>query len=492
MKQNSLSSSKIYLPPQKSAGSYFDLWRQYRRQAILFGGILFVLSCAVTFKWLSIYKADALLVMDKKGSQNEWELLVDDVKSADYESQIRSRVVLEPVLKKFHLIDLPSSQRSSSFLRKMWANVYEFVAGSQSEDQKLAAAIDDFQEKISIQRPRQSNILDITVKDKDPNRAAAYANAIAQSFVTYKRDEAIDRTKQFIQGIEQELETVQASVNTAIRERNEFILENGWDDYFTELKHSGAKVANLKDSIRSLEVYQASVISDNRKSGKELSKPPVMPGQTGRELSLIDVARQYVEADKQYSSVSGVYREELPGVLQARLEKEMIESVLKDKLRNPEDRNLLLQKQLNVEQQALHGLLQAQPKVQKISTVIDYSNQRLLELLDQKAKANFLLTQWQQQPADAFGELRILDHALPPPWRSRKIVFFISLMTAAILCAVGMILLPLFFSLWETEFSKLLGRPENEEPLVVRSREPAGEPPYREEALKYSTVHEDR
>ncbi|MDP3920506.1 MAG: hypothetical protein Q8R76_06855 [Candidatus Omnitrophota bacterium] len=437
--------------PRRQLRGFLSLWAEHRRPALIFAAVLFVLGSAGSLYMLTKYQAGVLVVMDKKGIHNEWELLLDDVRNVDFEQQIRSRAVLEPVLEEYKLINAPKTKGLLGFINGV-------LGGKQTKDQKTATAIESFGTKLSIERPRQSNILRIKIKDRNPILAADYANSVAQAFLNYRREQAVSRTERLIAGIDEEMKAIREQLVAKTGERNTFFAENGWDDYMTELKTSSQKVAGLKDAMRSLDVYREEAGKDSGAQNRfEMPSFPNEGGSSQQDASLIDVARRYVDVDRQLEHVSGSYREEHPGVLQARLEKEMLETMFKKKLKDPAERHGMLKKQLGREQENLQQLLSNEPRAQLLGQSIEYGRHRLLELMDQRAKAHFLLTQWAQQPDDSFDDLYVLDAALPPPSQSWGLMLPLVFLTAALLSGSGLVLVPIFLSFWGAELSRLGG-----------------------------------
>lgn len=429
---------------------YRVLWWKYRLPAIVFAAVLFAVGAIGSLIMSNKYEARTLIVLDhQKQIQTEWDLLIDESSFIDLEEQVLSRSVLAPVLEEAHMVATDGlAERLDDWLGRMFSNV-------NNDQQKIARAISSFKKQVAVERPKHSNLLSIRVTENDPVKAADLSNAIAKSFIGYRRNEAIDRAERFVRGVQGEIKQVREELSDIIAERNQFLKQNGWDHYASELQASGKMVADLKDELRSLEVYQRGLRSDTPASGLRKKNQTDHDRKTANDRpELLDIARRYADAENNFNRAASVHDGDNLGVLHAKLEKEMMEVRLKDKLNDPSSRFDMTKKQLEAAEQNLHKLLAAEPRAQILEATINYLNQRYLNLLSEKSRGSLLIAEWKHQPPEVFDNFHILEEALPSPLKSWSETLPVVLMTALSLALFALAIVPVIFSLWDTEFKR--------------------------------------
>lgn len=67
-----------------------------------------------------------------------------------------------------------------------------------------------------VAAPSGSQVLQVSVSDSDPDQAAAYANALGQAYLEFRRQGATDTAARYIQAIDQQIAELEASADPAV------------------------------------------------------------------------------------------------------------------------------------------------------------------------------------------------------------------------------------------------------------------------------------
>ncbi|MBI4003955.1 MAG: hypothetical protein HY353_02940 [Candidatus Omnitrophica bacterium] len=350
-------------------------WPRYRGAAIAFGiGASAALFLGSLFIRPSYTASTTILVADKE-IQTEWDLLQDESRDVDFEEQVRSRAVLEPVLGKL---------------------------GGQLPT--VAAGLKAFQERLSVERLRHSGVLRISVRASDPANAAAAANAVAASFITYRRTQAVERAERLMRTQADALRAVQEELNELVTLRNEVLVD---------------------------------------------------------ETPLLELARQLAAGEARLSQVVSRYKADSLVVLQAQREQQALKRTVQAQT---QARREALQQRLAQRHGLLRSVLTEHPgtgTVEALEASIAYAQRHYQELLDQQAKIRATLALW-QQPSNAFERFAILDEALPPPPQSPSIGLVLALSAAALLTLTGCMAVPALLSRWPAGAPRRPGHPAHE------------------------------
>lgn len=428
---------------------FFSIYQKYFFLSFIFAIAILAASFSLTLIKSGDYQATTTIVIERPAGGGEIELLVDEARSMDYEAQLRSR----PVLGKALLESGFSVSTKPGLLQRLLRKI-PMIANDDldplTKDQELSILMAEMQKKIEVERSGVSNVIHLTVKAKDPEQAAKLVNFMTAYFIQYRREKMIEHAEARMVATEQEMKVVRAELAKKIKERTEFLDRNGWGDFEVELRSASENVARLRDSLQYLKAYQ----SESSSAERNISSP-FYKDQKLSNRSVVEISRELALADSQYNRVSASLPQESAGVLRARLEKEMLESVLSDKLSDPRYREKITEKQLAEEQEKLSALLKQEPWHESIKASIAYFNERLLKLTEEVSQIRFLLTQWQNQPQNTFNGIQILEEALVMPRRTLLEVLPKAIVLSCVLGFLGFLILPIFLTLWNQEIRNL-------------------------------------
>jgi capsular polysaccharide biosynthesis protein len=169
---------RAQLSPRSSSPSLESMWARVRRSARLImvlsvlGGLL---GAVVAWSWTPMYEATAPvllapspLYLDLSSDEGPKEITIDTEASMVFSEQAIGRVRGE--------LGLPESP--------------------------------DVRDSIRVTAPPNSRVLEITVRDDDPARAAAIADAVAVAYLEVRNDYLAQRRDQVREQIEQQLSSV--------------------------------------------------------------------------------------------------------------------------------------------------------------------------------------------------------------------------------------------------------------------------------------------
>lgn len=197
-----------------------------RRTLIILVFILTVLATAFySFSVAPVYESSARLILDKESSSSPITGERTDYES--YHSQtmtfntsikmIKSTPVIKAVIEALNL-DAEDKDLEVSFIRQwlssLKANITRLIQKddnriplslAEQQNRKMQQLIAKVQEKITVEQIRDTRLLNISVKDKDPELAAAMANTLAAKFMEFNLANKMDASKQTLAWLNQEL-----------------------------------------------------------------------------------------------------------------------------------------------------------------------------------------------------------------------------------------------------------------------------------------------
>jgi uncharacterized protein involved in exopolysaccharide biosynthesis len=197
-----------------------------RRTLIILVFILTVLATAFySFSVAPVYESSARLILDKESSSSPITGERTDYES--YHSQtmtfntsikmIKSTPVIKAVIEALNL-DAEDKDLEVSFIRQWLSGLKTNIkllirrddnqiplSPEERQNRKMQELIAKVQEKITVEQIRDTRLLNISVKDKDPELAAAMANTLAAKFMEFNLANKMDASKQTLAWLNEEL-----------------------------------------------------------------------------------------------------------------------------------------------------------------------------------------------------------------------------------------------------------------------------------------------
>lgn len=198
-----------------------------RRILIILIFILTALAAAFySFSVAPVYQSSARLILDKEGSSSPITGERTDYES--YQSQtmttntsikmMESSPVIKEVIQALNL-DAEDKDLEVSFIRQWLSTIKSNVrqllvkkddtpnllSPEEIQNRKMQALIAKVQEKITVEQIRDTRLLNVSAKDKDPELAAAIANTLTAKFMEFNLTNKMDASKKTLVWLNQEL-----------------------------------------------------------------------------------------------------------------------------------------------------------------------------------------------------------------------------------------------------------------------------------------------
>lgn len=191
-----------------------------KRRAVIIAFFVFTLTATVLFTFLStpVYQSTAKLIIDKESSSSP--ITGERVEYENYMSQsmtfnthfklIQSLPVIDKMIDTLDLENAEEDLEVSPFkelIRQFKDNV-KLLLGTEkiiTPHEKRLALIEKVQEKISIGQVRDTRLLTINIKDKNPILAADMANTLATKYIEFNLANKMDSSKQTLAWLNDEL-----------------------------------------------------------------------------------------------------------------------------------------------------------------------------------------------------------------------------------------------------------------------------------------------
>jgi uncharacterized protein involved in exopolysaccharide biosynthesis len=135
---------------------------------------------------------------------------------------ITSRIVLE------HVVASEKLDRDDEFVGapSLWTRFFGAPQARPTED-GVNAAVAALASRISVHRPERTFIIDLSVRSRDPEKAARLANAVANAFIEVQSTIRSDSARQTTTSLGARLETLRAELLTAEKKVEDFKAQNG-------------------------------------------------------------------------------------------------------------------------------------------------------------------------------------------------------------------------------------------------------------------------
>ncbi|MCF8113360.1 MAG: GumC family protein [Desulfotignum sp.] len=198
-----------------------------RRTLIILVFILTVLATAFySFSVDPVYESSARLIIDKESSSSPITGERTDYES--YHSQTMTfntsikMITSTPVIKELIAalnLDAREQDLEISFIKnwisQLKANVKRLLkkdedtkillTPEEQENRKMQALIAKIKEKITVEQVRDTRLLNLSVRDKDPELAAAMVNTLAKKFMEFNLANKMEASRQTLEWLNNEL-----------------------------------------------------------------------------------------------------------------------------------------------------------------------------------------------------------------------------------------------------------------------------------------------
>ncbi|MCG8565825.1 MAG: Wzz/FepE/Etk N-terminal domain-containing protein, partial [Desulfobacterales bacterium] len=178
-----------------------------------------ILGVAFTFLSEPVYQSSAKVIIDKEnsaspitGERTDYENYVSQTMTFNTHFKlIKSQPVIERLI---HSLDLEEVYEEleihpvRALVKVMKENLLRVVGVPEapvSRQEEWQALVEMLQEKICIQQVRDTRLLTIRVKDRNPGLAADIANALARNYIEFNLANKMDASKQTLEWMNAEL-----------------------------------------------------------------------------------------------------------------------------------------------------------------------------------------------------------------------------------------------------------------------------------------------
>ncbi|MEX1302392.1 MAG: GumC family protein [Desulfotignum sp.] len=197
-----------------------------RRTLIILVFILTVLATAFySFSVAPVFESTAKLIIDKEtsnspitGERTDYESFHSQTMTFNTSiKMITSTPVITQTIQALNL-DAQDKDLEISFIKKwlsqLKTNITQLLPAGETgetlspeelENQEMQALIKIIQEKISVEQIRDTRLLNISVKDKEPELAAALANTLVDKFMEFNLANKMASSRQTLEWLNNEL-----------------------------------------------------------------------------------------------------------------------------------------------------------------------------------------------------------------------------------------------------------------------------------------------
>lgn len=414
-----------------------SLFRLVSRQKRLIGGFVGVfVALAVAYLLMASakYTADASVVLDSKRTQviqstNESANLDGIVDSGLVESQVetlKSEGIARRVIDKLKLLEDPEFVgEPPGLIGQARAWVKSLFAGDDEDpgDTRLREALATIDKNLAVKRQGVSFVATVSYTAKDPRKAAAVANAIAQAYIDDKiafRSETMRKASAWLEDRIKEIRDQATSADKAVEQ---FKNSNGIIDANGKLM-ADQQIADLSSQLAAAK-SDAAAASARLDRIAELNRTGYADAALSESLKndvITKLQQQYNDAARREQDWSSRYGANHAAAVALRNEMKQTQKSIQDELKRigqvyqsefeiAKSREESLRKSLDDLFRQTAGTRQSQIQLR----ALDASSQTYRTLLDTYLQR---YVQAVQQESSPITEARVISEAIPPKDKS--------------------------------------------------------------------------
>lgn len=192
------------------------------------------------------------------------------------------------------MVDLPNVQKQQTdsavaalldSLSQYPAMTMETYRSQVTNPHLLQQVIDDLEltdmtitglaNKVQVTNVKDTNLVNITVKDNDPAEAAAIANTIAQEFISFINEQNRDKMSRSATFLHSQMEVEEQKLNEAVEEYKDFLAQSpGVEELKQDISTHLSMLNNFKTQLVQTELALEQVKTSLATAEQELAKTP--------------------------------------------------------------------------------------------------------------------------------------------------------------------------------------------------------------------------
>lgn len=413
---------------------YYMVLLKRKALIISFFVITVSITALATFLMTPVYQSSAKLIIDKESSASP--ITGERTDYENYMSQSMTfnthfkLITSEPVIESLiNTLELDKEEENldinpiTQVIQQFKDNIKLLLQVEKKEltpHEKQLALMEKVQEKISIDQVRDTRLLTVNVKDKNPVLAADMANTLANKYIEFNLSNKMESSKQTLGWLNNELYELRKKLEQSEKEFFDYKQENkvfsiAGKQKMTEQKIEEFNTRYLEARNRRLELdAKINEFTEHIKGNKGVSSIRSLV-----DNPMIDnIYSKVVDLELEYSRQSKIFKEKHPKIVQLASElsksRYRLTQEIKKELANlKSERKVLLAREKNLEKN-ISGFeadaLNTSSKELKYNILkrnVD-SNQNLYDLMLSRLKESNIL-----QTSDN-SNIRVVEKALVP------------------------------------------------------------------------------
>ena len=339
-------SDEMFQEKEIHLSEYIEILTKRKTLIILFFILTLSVTILITLKATPIYESTSQLIIDKEkntspitGERMEFEgYASENLTFQTHFKLIKSTPVIHNVVATLRLDQMEEEDLEISFIRNLIRQLKENlklllssfdttdpVADSPLVDpatKKLIKLTKDLQEKIDIEEVRNTRLLNISVKDKDPVLAADIANTLAKEYIKFNLSNRVESSKENLDWLNNELYSLKKKLEDDERAFFEykqqsklFSMEGKQKVVDQKISEFNTKYLEARNQRMELD-SKISELQRHLKSSRGLAKVRSLLNNSFIE----NLYNKINDLEIEYSKVSKVYKAKHPKVVQLRSE----------------------------------------------------------------------------------------------------------------------------------------------------------------------------
>jgi succinoglycan biosynthesis transport protein ExoP len=413
--------------------------------------VIFTIALIITFKEKAVYRADALLEIQKENANIptvqelfQLESVSDNYLETQYKV-LQSETLARRVIDELHL------ERDSEFNppKSEWfqgkAQAAAPTPGSLVDPDVAQTVLREFKDRLSVDPVRRSRLVQISFESEDPKVAAQAVNALAANYIQESLESRWQAAQKASEWLSQQLESFKAKLEKSEDDLQQYAQQNGL--LFLETEKGGTenivnqRLRQLQDELTKAQAerYAKESIYRLTEAGDYSALPGVVDNKLMQELTA-----RLAEFERQKAALTPTFNPDYPKMKEIQSQIDEIERRLNEERKRAAQGIVDDYLAATSRESLVHGAFEQQQSQANLvaARAVQYNilkrevdtNKQLYEGLLQRLKEAGVSAGMNA------GNIRVVDPAVPPtrPVRPRPVLNLGLALLLGLGCGIGM------------------------------------------------------
>ncbi|MCI5219489.1 MAG: hypothetical protein D3914_09935, partial [Candidatus Electrothrix sp. LOE2] len=282
-----------------------------------------LLAGVYSFRQVPLYKGSTMLIFEPNNNapvdfENAARVTINDFIETQ-KKIITSRKVIGRVLEALNMEELPQQKESgglAQFGRELLLNIREFFGGVQEDAAEPVGqdTVQQFGKKISVDVPRNTNLMQVQVADPYPEKATLFANTLARIYIEYDLEDRRAASGNAFTWLSEQVAVLKAKVQKSEMDVLKYKQEEALTSIEKRQTTIDDKITELNDNLSKVvmdRMEKESILQEIRGLVDKLHKNSGVP-EVLENTQIKQLQEEYNKIDIEFARVSTKFKQNHP------------------------------------------------------------------------------------------------------------------------------------------------------------------------------------